>query len=87
MSWHGYHHPERPDPFARPAKPGDAIGFYVVVRMVAPDRQAGLRAIVRCTRCRQERTAVLTQLRHSMEKKRQRNHKGCARPVPHERKP
>jgi len=76
MSWHAAH--GNPDPFAKPAKPGDEFGCWVVVRMVAPRHpRYGLRALFRCKRCSTERIAVIAQLRHKPPV----THRSCAVPA------
>lgn len=73
MSWHGRWRKGQVDPFAKPAKPGEAFGCFVVVAMVEPDAHYGLRARVRCARCGHERISVLAKLRHQPRE----SHRGC----------
>lgn len=73
MSWHGAWHKSKPDPFAKPARPGDQFGCYDVVRHVEPDAHYGLRVLVRCRACGGERVMVLAVLRYAPPKR----HRGC----------
>lgn len=76
MSWHARW--GKPDPYAKPAKPGDVFGIFRVVRLAEPDAHYGLRAVVRCSHCGHERTSVLAQLRHAPPI----GHRGCTRATP-----
>jgi hypothetical protein len=80
MSWHARW--GRPDPFAKPEKPGAVFGIFVVLEMVEPDAHYGYRARVRCARCGHERISVLAQLRHATPIR----HRGCTGTTPRRRR-
>jgi hypothetical protein len=73
MSWHGRWDKSRPDPYAKPAKPGDVFGVWTVVRMAKTHPRYGLCALVRCCRCGFQRDYTLSQLRY----KEPTRHQGC----------
>lgn len=74
MSWHARW--GKRDPFAKPAKVGDAFGIFEVIdTSTKPDPHYGLRARVRCIRCGHERVSVLAQLRYRPPL----THRGCSR--------
>lgn len=72
MSWHARW--GNKDPFAKPARPGDVFGIFVVTdTTLKPDPHYGLRVRARCSLCGYRRIVVLAQLRH----KPPTTHRGC----------
>ena len=75
MSWHGRW--GKPDPYAKPARMGEVIGFWKVASRLEPDAHAGLRVMARCIRCGALAPHVLTKLRHQAKTGKPRTHRGC----------
>ena len=76
MSWHGKWHPEKVDPFSKPAKAGDVYGtFTVTTKKMIAHPHYGIRVQVKCSRCGMKKVCVLAQLRSAPPK----THRGCGR--------
>ena len=73
MSWRGRWDKSRPDPYSKPAAPGETFGVWTVVRMSTTHPRYGLRALVRCSVCGYRRDYTIALLRF----KRPKRHKDC----------